>query len=179
MSREWHFYVVEMKTIALISTIVLIAVSWGFPTSCFAGRPVIQTVSFGELVEKAESIAIVTKASLFNFKDNRSGCDKLSWRVKVKTVLKQGSQQLPTSSLKVHHNITSFQDCTIRQSNPSGVSFGSRSYQPSDPEIVKKDNEFIVFLTAHNGQFELIIDNAVESVDKHQELKKILKQLSR
>jgi hypothetical protein len=142
-----------------------------FPLNCLAGRPVFHEFSFGELTQQADVVAIVTKAKPFNISDRSSGCEKLSWRFKVKTVLKQGQQPIKGKILQIQHNSTAFRDCTFRLSNPSGASFGVYRYQPSQPiQSIINSPESIIFLTEYNGKLELVADQALEAIGKRQEL---------
>jgi hypothetical protein len=157
-----------------IGMIAAAAIFLGFPSQSLAGRPVFQSLSLKELVDKSDVVAIVTKAKPFNISEDLSGCKKLIWQVKVKTVLKSGLQNIQGNVLRIHHNISQFKDCSFRQVNTSGASFPAIVYQSSNPETIANSSEFIVFLKARDRQFELVGDRTFESIDQRQELKQIL-----
>ncbi len=159
------------------TSILAIATCLNCQSPCFAGASEVD-ISLKELAEDADIVAIVTRAKPFEIVDSRSGCDKMMWQLKVKTVLKQGSQNLHGTVVKVHHNVLGFDDCTARQAGKS-VYWRVIVYQPSNPATIKKDREFIIFLKSYGIEFELYAINAFESISKRQILTKILRQQSR
>lgn len=97
------------------------------------------------------------------------------WQVKVNNVLKQGLQSLRGTVLKVHHDVIGFYDCTARQAGKS-VHWQVVVYNPSNPAIIRKDREFIIFLKSYDGELELYAVNSFESISKRRILTKVLKR---
>lgn len=149
------------------------------PSIALAGRPVFHDFSLAEMAQKSDLILVVTKARPFDISDKSSGCEKNSWRIKVKKSLKQDSRQIEGKTLQVQHSVTSFHDCTYRREDltSSGVSFSADRYQPSkSTKAIIDSSEFIIFLAERQGKLELFADNSFEAIGKRQELQQILKK---
>ena len=182
-----------------IKQIILLTITFVFslPLYCSAGRPVYKEISLVELTQAAQIVAIVTKATPFEITARgKYDCDQLSWRLKVKEILKSlpevigvpqnpdtiAPQDLknlakPGATIEVNYNVTSLKDCIFREGwKTTGASFLAIRYLPSDPQTVAKHNEIIVFLVVRDGRFQLVADAAFETIGKRKELESILDQ---
>ena len=145
---------------------------------CFAGRPVFHDISLAELTQDSQVIAVVAKATPFK-KDTKGKyeCDRENWQLNVKELLK-GDPAINAgigSRLDVLSNVTSLKDCIFRKGGKTtGVSFSTTRYQSSDPKVILMSDEFIVFLVVKNGLFELVADNAVETILRKSELERYI-----
>jgi hypothetical protein len=157
---------------------ILAVIALSAPLSCLAGRPVFHDLSLAGLARSADVVAVAAKAQPFEeVTKDKLGCDRVRWHLTVKSILKTPRQGYPEaeSTLKVLSNVTSVQDCTLREGwKTTGASFSASRYKPSEPAAITH-KQFIVFLTMKNGVLELAADNAFESINRRNEVESLLR----
>jgi hypothetical protein len=135
-------------------------------------------LSLEDLVRSADVVAVVSKAQPFEkTTKDKMGCDREEWHLTVVGVLKTQRQGYPEvrSHLTVLSNVTSVQDCTLRERwKTTGESFRASRYRPSDP-MATTTKHFIVFLVLKNGVLELRADNAFESINRKSDVEFLLR----
>jgi hypothetical protein len=148
------------------------------PFCCSAGRPVFRDLSLADLVRSADVVAVVSRAQPFEkTTKDKLGCDRVQWHLTVIGILKTQRQDYPEarSHLEVLSNVTSVQDCTLREGwKTTGASFAASRYRPSDPTAITT-KQFIVFLVVKNGVLELLADNAFESINRKSDVESLLR----
>ena len=155
---------------------LVFAIVWlSVPVLSTAGRPVFGIVSLSQLVHTSKLITVVTQAGA-EASQTVNGCTSLEWDLTVVKTIKTipGIDIKPGSIIRVRHNVTAYEDCSIRRAvGPSGASFAVYRYKPSIPDVPKK-GRFIVFLEPSDQGFQLATDSSFESVRKQSKVESSL-----
>ena len=131
-----------------------------------------------EINAQAEWIAVVKNLKVKQQK-LECGWEVTHYNVKVVEIIKAGktpSGLKPGDSIEFNPHPSSAVDCALRELSKSGASFSAARYKSNvNFEKIKSEDKIIVFLNRNEKGWSLPADNAFESVDLKQGIRKLSK----
>ena len=163
-----------------MNNMILAEITLFYLTAALAGRPVFHEPSLAEIVAKSTHVAVVALNQ--KVEQQKNSCEPQIIKLKVIEILKpqdpNQKKSFPINSvIQVINNQTSLRDCAIRKGHPnsSGASFPAERYRGFQLWAAKPKHPFIVFLNQDiNAIPTLVMDNAMESLDKRSEILKLI-----
>lgn len=193
LPRPLNLNVRRIKILRLLLSVVLSTM----PFAVFAGRPVFFDRSLSQVVEKSDAVVVAERP--YDFKPTTArekGCEVIVWPLMVREVLYSAKNWsltalenstsspspislIPGQAIDVAINPTWISDCRFRSENTNGVSFVADYYRSSLGTVTEPPNTLILFLTTMNGRLIVTFQNAFESVDQIESVRKEISSIGR